>query len=79
MNKIVAIKSPERIGSTELCKYCATVSQVEDLTELDLKSLADHNGAQLGRTLWALLTKRFCIELTKVSRLLLAMISNGRR
>ena len=51
MNKIVAIKSPERIGSTELCKYCATVSQVEDLTELDLKSLADHNGAQLGRTL----------------------------
>ena len=73
LKKIEDIKSPERIGSTELRKYCATVTQVADLTENDLRWLAEHMGHDLDVHREYYRLRDSTIELTKVSRLLLAM------
>ena len=37
LKKIKNLKFPESISSTELQKYCATVSQIADLSETDLR------------------------------------------
>ena len=70
LKKIEDIKSPERIGSTELRKYCATVTQVADLTENNSRWLADHMGHDLDVHREYYRLRDSTIELTKVSRLL---------
>ena len=42
LNAITELKHPERIRSTELRKYCATASQLADLSETHLRWFADH-------------------------------------
>ena len=73
LNQIEGLKSPDRFGSTQLRKYCATVTQVADLSDNDLRWLADHLGHNLDvhREFYRL--RDSTIELAKVSRLLLAM------
>ena len=73
LNCIKDLKNPERIRSTELRKYCATVTQIADLTEGDLQWLADHLGHDLNvhREFYRL--RESTVELTKVARLLLAV------
>ena len=39
---VTELKSPERIGSKELRKYCPIVSQAADLADNDLRWLTDH-------------------------------------
>ena len=73
LNQIEGLKSPDRFGSTQLRKYCATETQVADLSDNDLRWLADHLGYNLDvhREFYRL--RDSTIELAKVSRLLLAM------
>ena len=73
LDKVVDLNSPERIRSTELRKYCATVSQIADLSEGDLRWLADHLGHNLDVHREYYRLRDSTIELSKVSRLLLAM------
>lgn len=44
LKSIDDLVSPERIHSTESRKYYATVSQIAELSENDLRWLADHLG-----------------------------------
>ena len=75
LNKILDVipdlKHTDRICSTELRKYCATVSQVADLSENDFRWLAEHLGHDLNREYYRL--RESTVELAKVSRLLLAI------
>ena len=47
LNQIEGLKSPDRLGSTQLYKYCATVTKVADLSDNDLRWLANHFGHNL--------------------------------
>ena len=73
INNIPSLQFPDRIKSTQLRKYCATVSQIADLDETQLRWLADHLGHNLDvhREFYRL--RDSTIELSKVSRVLLAM------
>ena len=69
----LTLQAPERIHSTELRKFCATVSQIADLSENDLRWLADHLGHDLSVHREYYRLKDSTVELSKVSRLLLAI------
>lgn len=73
IKSVEGLKFPERIRSTQLRKYCATVSQIADLKEGDLSWLADHMGHNLNihREFYRL--KESTVELTKVARILCAI------
>lgn len=73
VNEVHDLKYPERIKSTELRKYCATVSQIIDLDDNGMRWLADHLGHNLDvhREFYRL--KESTAELSKVSRLLLSI------
>lgn len=73
INDVDGLEFPERIQSTPLRKYCATVSQIADLDETNLRWLADHLGHDLSVHREYYRLRDSTIELTKVSRLLLAM------
>ena len=47
LNQIEGLKSPDRLCSTQLRKYCATVTQVADLSDNDLRWFVDHLGHKL--------------------------------
>lgn len=67
------LESPENITSTKLRKYVATVSQIFNLTENEYDWLARHLGhdMRVHREFYRL--QESTVELTKVSRLLLAV------
>ena len=67
------LEYPERVRSTELRKYCATVSQIADLGENDLRWLAEHLGHNLDVHREYYRLRESTVELSKVSRLLLAL------
>lgn len=72
LHQIDGLKEVERIRSTVLRKYCATVSQIAYLDETNLRWLANHIGYNLD------IHREYClhdstIELTKVTRLLCAI------
>ena len=46
-HEIDGLNEVERIQSTELRKYCGTVSQIADLYETNLRRLANHMGHNL--------------------------------
>ena len=73
LKKVTDLEFPERIRSTELRKYCATVCQIADLTDTDLRWLAEHMGHNLDvhREFYRL--RESTVELTKALRLLLAI------
>ena len=73
VDSVEGLQFPERIKSTELRKYAATVSQIADLDENNLRWLADHLGHDLNVHREYYRLKDSTIELSKVSRLLLAM------
>ena len=73
LQQVSDLKCPERIRSTELRKYCATVTQIADLSENDLRWLADHMGHDLSVHREYYRLRESTVELTKVSRLLLAI------
>ena len=47
LDQVPNLEAPERVKSTELRKYCATVSQIAYVTENDMQWLADHMGHNL--------------------------------
>ena len=67
------LEKPSAIKSTKLRKYIATVSQIVDLTDSELEWLARHLGhdVRVHRDYYRL--HEHTIELSKVSRLLLAV------
>ena len=69
----LSLQAPERIHSNELRKFCATVSQIADLSENDLRWLAEHLGHDLNVHREYYRLKDSTVELSKVSRLLLAI------
>ena len=69
----LSLQALERIHSNELRKFCATVSQIEDLSENDLKWLAKHLGHDLNVHREYYRLKDSTVELSKVSRLLSAI------
>ena len=73
LNAVTELKHPERIRSTELRKYCATVSQLADLSKTHLRWPADHmgNNIDVHREYYRL--RESTIELTKVACLLCAI------
>lgn len=73
LNCVPEIECPERIRSTAMRKYCATVRQLADLDENSMRWLADHLGHNLDvhREFYRL--RESTIEITKVARLLCAM------
>ena len=73
LKNIDGLEFPDRIRSTELRKYCATVTQIADLGEGDLRWLADHMGHNIDIHREYYRLKESTVELTKVSRLLLAI------
>lgn len=70
---IKGLQYAERIRSTELRKYCATVMQVADLSENDLRWVAEHLGHNLDVHREYYRLRESTVELSKVSRLLLAV------
>ena len=73
LNQIEGLKSPDKLGSTQLRKYCGTVTQVADLSDNDSRWLADHLGLNLDVHREFSGLRDSTIELAKVSQLLLAM------
>ena len=73
LGQVIDLSEPYRIRSTELRKFCATVSQIADLSENDLRWLADHLGHDLSVHREYYRLKESTVELSKVSRLLLAI------
>lgn len=73
LNAITELKHPERIRSTELRKYCATASQLADLSETHLRWFADHmeHNMDVHREYYRL--RESTVELTEVARLLCAI------
>ena len=47
LDQVSNLEAPEKVKSTKLRKYCATVSQIAYLTENDMRWLADHMGHNL--------------------------------
>ena len=62
LNRIDGLQYPNRIKSTELTKYCATITQIADLSENDLNVHKEYYRL-----------RESTVELSKVSRLLLAI------
>ena len=73
LKKIKNLKYPERIRSTELQKYCAAVSPIADLSETDVRWLAEHLGHNLDVHREYYRLRESTVELTKVSRLLMTI------
>ena len=73
LNAVTELKHPERIRSTELRKYCATVSQLADLNKTHLRSLADDMGHNIDVHREYYRLRESTVELTKVARLLCAI------
>ena len=77
MRKIVdsveELQYPERIKSAELRKYAATFSQIADSDENNFRWLADHLSHDLNVHREYYRLKNSTIELSQVSKLLLAM------
>ena len=73
LKKIKDLKYPELIRSTELRKYCATVSPIADLSETDLRWLAEHlsHSLDVHREYYRL--RESTVEFTKVLRLLMTI------
>ena len=73
LDQVPNLEAPERVNSTELRKYCTTVSQIADLTENNLRWLADHMDHNLD------VSRNYCglkdspVELSKVAKMLLAI------
>lgn len=69
----VDLKYPQRVSSTKLRKYVATVTQIMNLTENETDWLARHLGhdVRVHREFYRL--HESTVELTKISRLLLAV------
>ena len=74
MRKIKNLKFPEHIRSTELRKYCATVSEIADLSKTDLRWLTEHLPYNLDVHREHYRLQESTVELTKVSRLLMAIV-----
>ena len=47
LQRITSLQDSEKIRSTQLRKYCVTVSHIADLTDKDLRWLAEHLGHNL--------------------------------
>ena len=73
LNAVTELKHPERIRSTEIRKYCATVSQLADLSENHLRWLADHMGHNIDVHREYYRLRESTVEVTKVARLLCAI------
>ena len=73
LNAVTELKHPERIRSTELRKYCATVSQLADLNKTHLRWLADDMGHNIDVHREYYKLRESTVELTKVARLLCAI------
>ena len=73
MKKIKNLKFPESIRSTELRKYCVTVSQIADLSESDLQWLAEHLGHNLDVQREYYRLRESTVEPSKFLRLLMAI------
>lgn len=67
------LKNPSAVKSTQLRKYVATVSQIIDLKESELEWLARHMGHDLSVHREYYRLHDSTLELSKVSRLLLAV------
>ena len=67
------LQYPDRVRSTELRKYCATVTQIADLNDCNLRWLADHMGHNLDVHREYYRLRESTVELTKVARLLCAV------
>lgn len=67
------LQETERIRSTEVRKYCATVCQIADLSENDLRWLAEHLGHNIDVHREYYRLQQSTVELSKVSRLLMAI------
>ena len=73
LDNVKGLEAPDRIHSTELRKFCATVSQIADLSENDLGWLANHLGHDLSVHKEYYRLRDSTVELSKVSRILLAI------
>ena len=75
IDKIKDLENPERIRSTKLRKYISTVTQISALNDTEMEWLWNHMGhsIQIHKQYYRL--QDSAIELSKVSRLLLAIDS----
>jgi len=73
------LQAPERIHSTELRKFCSTVTHIADLSENDLRWLTDHLGHNLDTHREYYWLRDSIIELSKVFRILLAIDEGNAR
>ena len=71
--KLCSLKKPSAIRSTKLRKYVATVSQIIDLQPSELEWLASHMGHDISVHREYYRLHDSTLELSKVSRLLLAI------
>ena len=69
----VELESPNAVKSTKLRKYVATVSQIIDLSQSELEWLARHMGHDLSVHREYYRLHDHTLELSKVSRLLMAV------
>lgn len=75
VSKCPGLQHPERITSTSLRKYIATVSQILDMTTNEFEMLANHLGHDVKTHKENYRLSHSTVELTKVSHLLLAVES----
>ncbi|XP_057291533.1 uncharacterized protein LOC130614143 isoform X3 [Hydractinia symbiolongicarpus] len=73
--KIANLESPERITSTKLRKYVATVAQITCLNDTEMEWLSNHLGHSVEVHKNAYRLHDSAVELAKVSRLLMAVDS----
>lgn len=77
LGKCEGLKNPENITSTSLRKYIATVSQILDMTQGELKLLAKHLGHDVKTHKEYYQLSSSVLELSKVARMLYA-VENGQ-
>ncbi|XP_061169393.1 uncharacterized protein LOC133178689 [Saccostrea echinata] len=77
LGKCEGLKHPENITSTSLRKYIATVSQILDMTQGELKLLAKHLGHDVKTHKEYYQLSSSVLELSKVARMLYA-VENGQ-
>ncbi|XP_061165845.1 uncharacterized protein LOC133174766 [Saccostrea echinata] len=77
LGKCEGLKNPENITSTSLRKYIATVSQILDMTQGELKLLAKHLGHDVKTNKEYYQLSSSVLELSKVARMLYA-VENGQ-
>ena len=73
LSKIDGLSNPDAIRSTEVRKYCATITQIAGLDELDLRWLADHMGHDVTVHREYYRIAQSTINITKTARLLMAI------